>query len=79
MVGGPYHPQGEEKCGCNYLIVDIQNLLSDFYEITEDYKVIPKSNIELIEETEKLADEDYQKQIAFAIYTAVVEYLAKDN
>lgn len=31
------------------------------------------------QETEKLADEDYQKQIAFAIYTAVVEYLAKDN
>ncbi len=30
------------------------------------------------EETAKLADEEYQKQIAFAIYTAVVEYLAKE-
>ena len=31
------------------------------------------------EETARLADENYQKQIAFAIYTAVVEYMAKDN
>ena len=31
------------------------------------------------EETARLADENYQKQIAFAIYTAVVEYMAKEN
>jgi len=31
------------------------------------------------EETVKLADEDYQKQVAFSIYTAVIEYLAKER
>lgn len=30
------------------------------------------------EETKKLADEKYQKEIAFAVYTGVIDYLAKE-
>lgn len=37
---------------------NLSDILKDFYTITNDYKVIPRHNIELLETTEKLAEKE---------------------
>lgn len=53
--------EGQERvslAAVQFFRKNLSDILKDFYTITDDYKVIQKHNIELIEVTEKLAEKE---------------------